>query len=235
MYYHYDTVPFDFSSWYSAIPGGAIVFGWLLAALSIAALWIIFTKAHEEGWAAIVPFYNSYVLFKITWGSGWLFLLLLIPIVNFVIWIITMVKLSEVFGQGGGFACGLIFLNFIFECILAFDSKYQYLGVNGEYAGDYGPGASGPYRDPNAQTGYQSQPGYQNPYGQQQNAYRQSPENGAYYYKDTAAPTQSAAPAENDAPNDAQSGAQPGVKFCMNCGTKLEHGEKFCPKCGTRQ
>ena len=96
--------------------------------LGIVAMWKIFEKAGEPGWAAIIPFYNLYVLFKITWGNGWKFLLLLIPIANIVIAIITMVKLAKAFGKSGGFAVGLIFLSIIFYCILAFDQS-QYLGV----------------------------------------------------------------------------------------------------------
>ncbi len=99
-----------------------------LGIIGIIAMWKIFVKAGEPGWAAIIPFYNVYVLFKITWGSGWKFLLLLIPIANIVIAIITMVKLAKAFGKGGGFAVGLIFLSTIFYCILAFGSA-QYQGV----------------------------------------------------------------------------------------------------------
>lgn len=38
--------------------------------LQIVAKWKIFTKADEHGWAALIPFYNTYVLYKITWGSS---------------------------------------------------------------------------------------------------------------------------------------------------------------------
>lgn len=100
----------------------------MLAVLSIVALWFIFQKAGEPGWAAIIPFYGTYVLFKIIRGNGWKFLLLLIPIANVVIYIIAMCKLAKAFGKGGGFALGLIFLPVIFYCILAFGSA-QYQGV----------------------------------------------------------------------------------------------------------
>ena len=96
--------------------------------LGIVAMWKIFEKAGEPGWAAIIPFYNIYVLFKITWGNGWKFLFLLIPIANIVFAIITMVKLAKAFGKSGGFAVGLIFLSVIFYCILAFDHS-EYAGV----------------------------------------------------------------------------------------------------------
>ena len=35
----------------------------------IIAEWKLFKKAGQPGWAAIVPFYNAYVLTKITWGG----------------------------------------------------------------------------------------------------------------------------------------------------------------------
>ncbi|HML68237.1 MAG TPA: DUF5684 domain-containing protein [Clostridia bacterium] len=116
---------YDYSSMNSP---GMMVLSIVLGIIGIVAMWKIFEKAGEPGWAAIIPFYNLYVLFKITWGSGWKFLLLLIPIANIVILIITMVKLAKAFGKGGGFAAGMIFLSIIFYCILAFDQS-QYLGV----------------------------------------------------------------------------------------------------------
>ena len=116
---------YDYS--YQAIPGMSFL-GVAVSILAIIAMWKIFVKAGEPGWAAIIPFYNLYVLFKITWGNGWKFLLLLIPIANIVFYIITMVKLAKAFGKSGGFAVGLVFLSVIFYCILAFDQS-QYMGV----------------------------------------------------------------------------------------------------------
>ncbi len=91
-------------------------------------MWKIFVKAGEPGWAAIIPFYNYYILFKITFGNGWLFLLLLVPIVGFIFAIILYFKLAKAFGKGTGFGFGLLFLSIIFMSILAFDSS-EYQGV----------------------------------------------------------------------------------------------------------
>lgn len=118
---------FDYSYSYQASPFMTVVY-LAVAVLGIVAMWKIFEKAGEPGWAAIIPFYNLYVLFKITWGNGWKFLFLLIPIANVVFLIITMVKLAKAFGKSGGFAVGLIFLSVIFYCILAFGDA-QYIGV----------------------------------------------------------------------------------------------------------
>ena len=117
-----------YADYYAQPRPGMTILSLALAVLGIVAMWKIFEKAGEPGWAAIIPFYNLYVLFKITWGNGWKFLFLLIPIANIVFAIITMVKLAKAFGKSGGFAVGLIFLSIIFYCILAFD-KSEYLGV----------------------------------------------------------------------------------------------------------
>lgn len=100
----------------------------VLAIISIVALWKIFVKADVAGWKSIIPIYNAICLCKITWGTGWIFLALCVPFVNFVILIMTLHKLSKSFGKGVGFTLGLIFLSPIFLLILAFGkSEYNAL------------------------------------------------------------------------------------------------------------
>lgn len=91
-------------------------------------LWAIFEKAYEPGWGVLIPFYNTYLYFKITWGNGWYFLLMLIPLANIVIGILTIFKLGRAFGKGFWFGFGLLFLGAIFMGILAFGNP-RYLGV----------------------------------------------------------------------------------------------------------
>lgn len=98
----------------------------LIMAFFIIVYWIIFTKAGEEGWKSLIPIYNIYILYKITWGNGLIFLLLLVPFVNFIVGILTINKLSKCFGHGLGFTLGLLFLPIIFLPLLAFgDSRYE--------------------------------------------------------------------------------------------------------------
>ena len=118
----------EYSAQVAASSPAATGFSIFASILGIIAMWKIFTKAGEPGWAAIIPFYNVYTLFKITWGNGWKFLLLLIPIANIVIMIITEVKLAKAFGKSNGFAVGLVLLSTIFMLILAFGSS-EYKGV----------------------------------------------------------------------------------------------------------
>lgn len=94
--------------------------------ISLIASWKLFTKAGEEGWKSLIPFYNTYTLFKIVYGNGWRFLLLLIPIVNIVIIIKLYLDMAKAYGKPAIFGVGLLFLNFIFVMILSFGSaKYK--------------------------------------------------------------------------------------------------------------
>ena len=95
-------------------------------AASIAALWVIFTKAGEPGWASIVPIYNGIVLLKITGKPTWWIILYLIPCVSIVVSIIVMIELAKSFRKETGFGIGLALLFPIFGCMLAFgDAKYM--------------------------------------------------------------------------------------------------------------
>ena len=174
--------------------------------LTIVASWIMYAKAGEHGWAAIVPFYSSYVRFRIAgkkklfWGylvatigiivgciilmyeiiaSGLsvmtssymgsyydstygyagnrigahmgmlifaLILIIIAMIAALVMNILCCVGLSHAFGKGAGFACGLIFLNVIFVCIIAFNKNIVYVGdgySNNNYYNPYGSNGYG--------------------------------------------------------------------------------------------
>lgn len=132
-YDSYDVAPNIFAS----IFGGAFSLVWLaILVLTVVAMWRLFEKAGKEGWRALVPFYNTYTLFEIAWGNGWLFLLMLVPCVNAVVLIILQIKLAKAFGKSGGFAVGLIFLNTIFMLILGLGSD-QYCGPDGGSNGSF--------------------------------------------------------------------------------------------------
>ncbi len=146
------------------------VFGLVVGILLIVAYWKLNTKAGQPGWAAIVPFYNIYVMLKIVGRPGWWLILFFIPLVNFVIAIILMVDLAKAFGKGGGFAVLLIFLPYIGIPILAF-GQARYVGpVADPSFNGYGPGG-------HAEPGYPNAPGYQSPHQQYppQQGYSQQP------------------------------------------------------------
>nr|WP_218033066.1 DUF5684 domain-containing protein [Brevifollis gellanilyticus] len=104
----------------------AMVIGLAFIVILIAALWKVFTKAGEPGWACLVPFYNIIVLLKISGKPLWWIILFIIPFVNFIIAILVSIGLAKSFGKGAGFGIGLALLGFIFYPILAFgDARYQ--------------------------------------------------------------------------------------------------------------
>ena len=111
----------------AAAMGGGLMLVWLaVTILLIVSLWKIFTKAGQPGWASIIPIYNIIVLLQIAGKPVWWIILLLIPLVNLIVGIITIVALAGKFGKGVGYAIGMIILPIIFYPILAFGSaRYQ--------------------------------------------------------------------------------------------------------------
>jgi uncharacterized membrane protein len=91
-----------------------------VAVFLIVAMWKVFVKAGQPGWACIVPLYNAYKMLKIAGKPGWWLVLLFIPLVDIVVAILTYIEIARKFGQSDAFAVGLIFLPFIFFPILGF-------------------------------------------------------------------------------------------------------------------
>ena len=115
-------------------------------------MWKVFTKAGEEGWKAIIPIYNMYIMYKISWKTSMFWITLglavvagifgalvsvsaifvtlqsLVTLAVFVISVMQLYKLSKAFGYVAGFTVGLIFLPFIFVLILGFGSA-EYIGA----------------------------------------------------------------------------------------------------------
>ena len=131
----------------------AIALAWYI--IMAVANWKIFTKAGEAGWKSLIPFLNTYVLFKISWkakmfwvmigslvlgsvltsiaGENGGFLAILgavCSLASSIIGLISIHKLSKAFGHGILFTLGLIFFSPIFTLILGL-GKSQYIGPNG--------------------------------------------------------------------------------------------------------
>ncbi len=101
-----------------------------IAVVVIAAAWKIFTKAGKPGWAALIPIYNMVVMLEIVGKPIWWLLLFFIPCVNVIVAILVAVELANRFGQGAGFAVGLILLPFIFYPILGIgNAQYRPVGA----------------------------------------------------------------------------------------------------------
>lgn len=98
---------------------GFMLVSLLIALIIIASAWKVFEKAGEPGWAAIIPIYNIIIMLKIAGKPAWWVILFLIPFVNLIVAIITLIAFCARFGKGAGFAIGMVILPFIFWPLLA--------------------------------------------------------------------------------------------------------------------
>jgi len=101
--------------------------------IAIVAIWRVFTKAGQPGWAVLIPFYNLYVYSQVVKRPGWWMLLYfasIIPVVGSLavlfVSIIDSLRLAKLFGKSSGFGVGIILLGVVFLPILAFgDADYD--------------------------------------------------------------------------------------------------------------
>jgi hypothetical protein len=94
-----------------------------LIVFMIAAVWKVYTKAGEPGWASIIPIYNGMVFARIGGKPEWWGLLMCIPLAGVIFAIIVCVRVAENFRRSAAFGLGLAFLGFIFFPILGFGSS----------------------------------------------------------------------------------------------------------------
>jgi hypothetical protein len=99
-----------------------------LVAFILTALWKVFAKAGEPGWAGIIPIYNMIVLAKIAQKPMWWGALVLIPLAGIVFQVWIWNRTVKRFGYSEGFTVGVILLPFIFIPILGFgNAQYRQL------------------------------------------------------------------------------------------------------------
>jgi hypothetical protein len=117
-------VEYSYSAHGTAPSPFATTISLVITLVVIVAMWKVFTKAGQPGWASIIPIYNLYIWCKIVGRPAWWILLWLICFPIF--YIILCIDLAKSFGKGVGFAIGLILLSAIFFPILGFGSAtYQ--------------------------------------------------------------------------------------------------------------
>lgn len=87
--------------------------------LMIAAMWRVFERAGEHGWAVLVPIYNLYVICRVAGMSPWWMLAAIIPLVNIIFMFANSIGVAKRFGKGVGYGIGLALLPFIFWPMLA--------------------------------------------------------------------------------------------------------------------
>ncbi len=104
------------------------IFYLAIMVFELVALWKIYAKAGQPGWAAIVPIYNIYIWLKIVKMEWWhLLIMLFVPCAAIVYSCILNYKTAMVFGKDTGFGVLCIFFSGIMFPILAFGSS-EYVG-----------------------------------------------------------------------------------------------------------
>lgn len=113
-----------------ALFGGVMTLFWLVVAVvMIVAMWKVFVKAGQPGWAAIVPIYNYYILTQIAGRPAWWLLLFFIPFANLIALIVISMDIAKAFGKSEVFGIlGLVLFSPIGYLILGF-GKDTYKGV----------------------------------------------------------------------------------------------------------
>jgi DNA-directed RNA polymerase subunit RPC12/RpoP len=117
-----------FKSTNFSFPCIAFVILGVVGIIQIAAVWTIFDKAGQPGWAILIPFYNMWVWALVADKPGWLGLLIypaaMIPYMGWLVqlglWIVITIGVAKTFNRGIGFGLGLCFLPVVFYPILAF-------------------------------------------------------------------------------------------------------------------
>lgn len=128
----------------------SLIVAGVFAVLSAVATWRIFTKAGEAGWKSLIPVYNIYIMFKISWSSKSFWNVVLFAVISgideyflataeegvlktmlmiaaplaliyaYIVLIKMNIKLSRTFGHGVWFGLGLYFFPLPFQYILGF-------------------------------------------------------------------------------------------------------------------
>lgn len=225
--------------------------------------WKILTKANEEGWKALIPFYNKWTLCEVVGLSPyWVIELLVVQalylfinqvlegsfIVTSLSWLVSLnslyfnvvysLSLAKSFGKDKSFGILTVFFPVITLPMLAF-GKSEYVGKNGEKdpVMDFILDTLNVNKNSNINTNGQQPTNYaNNNQNTVQSQFNQTEQMNNTQNQEVVNqnPTQSK-PIETlgDIPGSIDI-QQNTNKFCPNCGNKLTDGDIFCPNCGTK-
>ncbi len=225
--------------------------------------WKILTKANEEGWKSLIPFYNKWTLCEVVGLSPyWVIELLVVQalylfidqvlegsfIVTSLSWLVSLnslyfnvvysLSLAKSFGKDKSFGILTVFFPVITLPMLAF-GKSEYVGKNGEKdpVMDFILDTLNINKNSNINTNGQQPTNYaNNNQNTVQSQFNQTEQMNNTQNQEAVNqnPTQSK-PIETlgDIPSSIDV-QQNTNKFCPNCGSKLTDGDIFCPNCGTK-
>ena len=225
--------------------------------------WKILTKANEEGWKALIPFYNKWTLCEVVGLSPyWVIELLVVQalylfidqvlegsfIVTSLSWLVSLnslyfnvvysLSLAKSFGKDKSFGILTVFFPVITLPMLAF-GKSEYVGKNGEKdpVMDFILDTLNVNKNSNINTNGQQSTNYaNNNQNTVQSQFNQTEQMNNTQNQEVVNqnPTQSK-PIETLGNIPSSIDVQQNTnKFCPNCGSKLTDGDIFCPNCGTK-
>lgn len=110
----------------------------VVAVIMIISMWKIFTKAGEDGWKSLIPFYNGWILAELAGKPGWWGLVSLVSIIGFipvlgwiadiaviVVYVMIYLSLAKAFNKSTGFGVCMLLFPYVTFPMLAFGSaKY---------------------------------------------------------------------------------------------------------------
>ena len=116
---------------YSAFSWPMGIIGYVCLAIG---LYFSAKKANTKNpWVAFVPVVQVVVLLQLIDKSGWAIFLLLIPVINWILLIIWMVKYFKAFDAGNGFVAATIITMIIIPLAFVADILLLVVGVSKKY------------------------------------------------------------------------------------------------------
>lgn len=101
----------------------------LFSVTTIVGLWKLFTIAGEEGWKALIPFYNFIIWLKLIKKPWWWIFLIITPGVNFLMFGVMSLLLAKAFNKRSFQEKATAFLfGFIYLPYIAFQKDTKYVG-----------------------------------------------------------------------------------------------------------
>lgn len=111
----------EFSIWVVLMP--------ILLALTLFGCWKLFEKAGRKGWEAIIPFYNIYVIIKLSGRPAWWIILFFIPVINVIMGIGLIVDFVKCYRKFRFWEhAAAVLLPFIYFIKWGLDSETKYFG-----------------------------------------------------------------------------------------------------------
>ena len=215
-------------------------------------MWKLFQKAGRNGWEAIIPFYNSWVLVEIA-GLNWWYALIIIlanvgalselglvaSLVVVIINFFVSYNLSKKLHKDNGFAVLMWLFSFVMIPIIGFSSKYQYdkdmvVSKNGPIGDNLGNNYNNGYNN-----GYNNNNSYSNGNGYN-NGNNNSYNNDNGYNNGNNNSYNNSNSNNNNFGNYGESQFDSRMeqdfsqrrRFCYNCGNQVIDGSRFCQNCG---